>query len=78
MVERLSQSNTASTDVLKSWLEGFTKNVETGTTTVRDEDEVRMELERLGFAQPALHESIDIALKTGNIAELRDIMGDLE
>lgn len=69
-------ANGESTQLLKTWLESFTAKSDTGTTTIRDDDEVRMELERLGFENPALHETINTALRSGNIAEFKEIIRD--
>ena len=78
MVQTMAAQGAANTQVLQTWLESFTSPVTTHSTTLRDEDEIRMELERLGLERPELHQSMDAAIKSGQFAEFRKIINEID
>ncbi len=77
-VDRLVQAAEANTAVLKAWMDSFSMQTNTASTTMRDDDEVRAELERLGFERPELHETLNNAMKTGSLPDLKALIAGLE
>jgi type II secretory pathway component GspD/PulD (secretin) len=77
-VDALVKSNQATTAVLQQWIEGFQTTSVASTSTLRDTDEVRLELERLGFERPELHESLDSAIKAGEFEEFKHLIQGID
>lgn len=68
----------AQSKFLQDWLDGFKVTEVPISTTIRDEDEYRMEQERERNKNleldPGIKKSIENALKAGALPELRDIL----
>lgn len=78
MVDKLTRAMESNSAVLKAWMDSFTTTAVPASTIMRDEDEVRDELERLGFERPELHESINAALKAGAFPDLKAIIAEVD